>query len=126
MHVKGIEMRALYLDCFAGISGDMLLGALIACGVPKEHLQQELARLNLPGWNLHVDTVKRNGIGAVDILVEMHDAPTHGRHLADIEGILSGSSLPQRVQERALAVFRRLAEAEAKIHGTTPQKIHFH
>jgi len=126
MHVKGIEMRALYLDCFAGISGDMLLGALIACGVPKEHLQQELARLNLPGWNLHVDTVQRNGIGAVDILVEMHDAPTHGRHLAEIEGILSGSSLPQRVQERALAVFRRLAEAEAKIHGTTPQKIHFH
>ncbi|MGC8668045.1 MAG: nickel pincer cofactor biosynthesis protein LarC [Chthonomonadales bacterium] len=119
-------MRTLYLDCFAGIAGDMLLGAMLACGVEEERLRQELARLNVRGWKLRVENVQRNGIGAVDVSVDVEDAPHHHRHLADIEEIITSSSLPQRVQERAVAVFRRLAEAEAKIHGTTPQKIHFH
>lgn len=119
-------MRTLYLDCFSGIAGDMLLGALIACGAEEERLRQELARMAVSGWKLRVEKVERNGIGAVDVSVDVEDGHHHHRHLADIEEIIKGSSLSPQVQERALAVFQRLAAAEAKIHGTTPQKIHFH
>lgn len=119
-------MHLAYFDCFSGISGDMTLGALIACGVDPDDLRAELDKLNLSGWELEVQTVSRNGIGAVDVTVRVTEQQGHGRHLHNIKEILAGSDLSGSVKIKATAVFRRLAEAEAAIHQTTIEKIHFH
>jgi uncharacterized protein (TIGR00299 family) protein len=124
-------MRIAYFDCFSGVSGDMTLGALLACGaelgVSAEDCRADLARLNLPGWELDVQTVSRSGIGAQSVTVRQTiQDQGHGRHLSDIRAILEASDLPETVRGKALRVFSRLADAEAKIHQTTPDKIHFH
>jgi len=119
-------MIIAYFDCFSGVSGDMALGALIACGVDADDLRAELARLNLPGWKLDAQPTSLNGIGATDVTVTQTEEPQQGRHLADIEAILTASDLTDNVRQKASAVFRRLAEAEAKVHQTMPDRIHFH
>ncbi len=119
-------MRIAYFDCFSGISGDMTLGALLACGADEDALRAGLSRLNLPGWKLNVAETSKNGIGAKDVTVSITQEQGHGRHLRHIEEILSTSDISQPIQESALNVFRRLADAEAKIHQTTAERIHFH
>src|SRR5437016_2929314 len=120
------DLRIAYFDCFSGISGDMTLGALIACGVSLEDLRSDLRRLNLPGWNISAESVSRNGIGATDVTVSTAEERGHGRHLSDIAAILGESDLSDTTKNRALAIFSKLADAEAKIHQTTPDRIHFH
>lgn len=117
--------RVAYFDCFSGVSGDMLLGALVDAGLAVAELEADLGRLGLPGWSLQVSRVNKLGITGTKVTV-LAEEQHHHRHLADIERIVSGSGLPEPVQAVALQAFRRLAEAEAKIHGTTPDKIHFH
>jgi len=119
-------MRIAYFDCFSGVSGDMTLGALLACGVEADWLREELARLNLPGWRLDVAPTSQNGIGATDVTVAVTEEQGHGRHLHHIGEILAKSDIRPGIQAKALAVFSRLADAEAKIHQTTPDRIHFH
>lgn len=119
-------MRIAYFDCFSGISGDMALGALIACGISVDDLRSDLNHLGIRGWKLDARPTSQNGIGAVDVTVQSGDESAHGRHLSDIESILNSSDLPDVVCKRALAVFTRLAEAEARVHQTTPERIHFH
>jgi hypothetical protein len=119
-------MRIAYFDCFSGLSGDMTLGALIACGVEADYLQQQLALLNLPGWSLEAQPVQVNGIGATDVTIHPTEPPRAHRHLSDIAEILDNSALTDNVRTRSLAIFRRLAEAEARVHQTTPEKVHFH
>lgn len=122
-------MKVAYFDClFSGVSGDMTLGALLACdGADEAQFRQGLAALNVPGYELSIARVKREGITATDVDVRLLERDQgHGRHLSDIAAILGVSSLSQRVQEQALAVFTRLADAEAKIHGTNREEIHFH
>lgn len=115
-----------YLDCFSGISGDMLLGALLDAGVSVDALRAGLAALALPGYTLGAERVTDHGISGTRALVRLDaDDSTH-RHLADIEAILAAASLPPRARERALAIFRRLAEAEAAVHGTSIEEVHFH
>ena len=121
-------MKTAYFDCFSGISGDMMLGALLACaGADEARFRERLAALGVPGYELTIQTVKREGITATDVDVTLLETDQgHGRHLSDIAGILAQSRLSGRVQEQALAVFTRLADAEAKIHGTSRDEIHFH
>ena len=120
-------MKIAYFDCFSGVSGDMTLGALLACGADETEFRTKLAALNVPGYELTVNKVTREGIGATDIDVVLTAADQgHGRHLADIAAILENSGLSAWVRATALAVFTRLADAEAKIHGTTRDAIHFH
>ena len=121
-------MKTAYFDCFSGISGDMTLGALLACAGADEALfRDKLAALGVPGYELSIQTVKREGITATDVEVKLLETDQgHGRHLSDIAGILAQSRLSARVQGQALAVFTRLADAEAKIHGTSREEIHFH
>lgn len=120
-------MRIGYFDCFSGISGDMILGALLHAGVEPEAWQAELARLNVPGYEIKICTAVKEGISGIDVDVVLleHDQG-HGRHLADIEHILKSSGLSAQIQRRALGAFTHLAEAEAKIHAMTPDTIHFH
>ena len=120
-------MKALYLDCFAGISGNMLLGAFLDAGVPEVILREELAKLKLTGYELKVQQVDKVGISAMYADVElMHHHHHHHRHLPDIFAIIDKSGLEQSVKDDSKKVFLRLAEAEAKVHGTSIEKIHFH
>ena len=121
-------MKIAYFDCFSGVSGDMTLGALLACdGADETRFREQLAALNVPGYELHITRVKREGITATDVDVRLLEVDQgHGRHLSDIAAILGNSTLPAKVKDNALAVFTRLADAEAKIHGTTRDEIHFH
>jgi pyridinium-3,5-bisthiocarboxylic acid mononucleotide nickel chelatase len=118
-------MTLAYFDCFSGISGDMTLGALVDAGVSIDVLRSELKKLGLPGYELRAEKVKRAGIAAtkVHVIIEKKDRE---RHLADITAIINGSSLSAPIKERSIGIFNRLAEAEARVHGTTSEKIHFH
>ena len=117
----------LWLDCFSGISGDMLLGALLDAGLDLDALRAGLAALPLTGYTLEVERVTEHGISGARLYVRLDEqAPHVHRRLADITALLDAAQLLQRAHERALAVFRRLAEAEATIHGTTSDEVTFH
>jgi len=128
--------RLVYFDCASGASGDMLLGALVDLGLPIDSLRQELAKLPLGGYRLEARAVDRSGLRAtkVDVIIDQdmhhhqHEHP-HGhdhRGLRDILDLIGRSTLDTAVKERAAALFRRLAEAEAAVHGTSPEEVHFH
>lgn len=120
-------MKVAYFDCFSGISGDMTLGALLACGADEGVFRQALESLRVPGYRLHVRRRKVEGLMATDVDVELLEQDQgHGRHLSDIVEIYESSDLSPTVRKNALAIFTRLAEAEAKVHGTTIDQIHFH
>jgi len=119
-------MTLAYFDCFSGISGDMTLGALVDAGVSIDALRVELAKLNLSGYELKAKKVKRSGIAATRVTVIIDRNDQRSRYLADILSIIEASTLSQTVKEKSNRIFIRLADAEAKVHGTTPDKIHFH
>ncbi|RJQ30430.1 MAG: LarC family nickel insertion protein [Peptococcaceae bacterium] len=119
-------MRIAYFDCFAGISGDMCLGALVAAGADFETLKKELLKLPVTGYRLFYEKKKLDGVAAVDFLVDMGPEKQPARSLPEIERIIGGSALPEEVKAKSKAVFKRLAEAEAAVHGVTPEKVHFH
>jgi hypothetical protein len=118
-------MRTLYFDCFAGASGDMILGALIAAGVEPQDLQQQLVLLGISGYSIEFETVDRSGISATYARVQIPHEHAH-RHLSDILKIIYGSRLSENVKERAAGIFSRLAEAEARVHNEPIEQIHFH
>lgn len=117
--------RIAYLDCFSGVSGDMLLGALLDAGLPLEELRAELSRLPLGGYTLHSRRVRRAGIAATQALVEAAEGEPP-RTLPEILRIIDSSSLPAADRQRGAEVFRRLAEAEAKVHGEGVESVHLH
>lgn len=149
-------MKTLFFDAFAGISGDMTLGALVDLGVPFEFLRDELAKLGLEGYELSTRRVSRAAIDCakVDVRLESdhhHPEPDHHHHhahdhhhddhhhdhhheehhhehrgLTDIDDIINRSSLSDRVKTRAIAIFKKLAAAEGKVHGISPEKVQFH
>jgi len=114
-----------WLHPFAGIAGDMTLGALLDAGAELSFVVSTLEGLNVDGWSLTTEQVDRNGIRATRAVV---DAPEqhHHRHWSDIRSMLEQASLPERVRTRALAVFETLAIAEGKVHGLPPDEVHFH
>ena len=117
----------LYFDCQAGISGDMTVAALLDLGVPLEYLQTELAKLSLPpdSYALSINRTERQHTAALKFDVAVHDHHTH-RHYAGIDGMICSSALPEPVRETAAKIFRRLAEAEAQVHGVAIEDVHFH
>lgn len=158
-------MKILYLDIFSGISGDMLIGALIDLGVDPHKLERELKKLKLDGYHLHVARKQKSGIEGVKFDVHLADAhehhhdhghePQHGHHhdhkhvhahehhhhehdeehehhhddsrtFAEIKKLITKSKLSLWVKRKSVAVFQRIAEAEGKIHGMPPAKVHFH
>ena len=118
-------MKTLYFDCFAGASGDMILGALVAAGVSANELKDQLALLNVQGYAIDFQTVNRSGISATYARVQT--APEHAhRHLSDILKIIYDSQLSDSVKARAAKIFSRLAEAEARVHNQPIENVHFH
>jgi len=119
-------MRIGYFDCFSGASGDMILGTLVDAGLDVAELQALIDRLGVPGIRFAVEQVRRGAFRGT--LVRVH-ADEHGhphRRLPDIQRILDQADLPGRVRDDAIKIFTRLAEAEASVHGTTPDAVHFH
>ena len=118
-------MRIAYLDCASGISGDMLLGALIDAGVGLDAMRRAIDSLELPGCRLTVDEVRRGGFRAARATVHV-EAEQTARHLADILRILGRANLTDTQKKHAETVFHRLAEAEAAVHGIDVEQVHFH
>jgi uncharacterized protein (TIGR00299 family) protein len=119
--------RIVYFDCASGASGDMLLGALVDLGLPLELLRAELARVPLAGYGVEAHRVHRAGLHATKVEVRVDAGAGAGhRGLREILGLIERSDLEGAVKERVAALFRRLATAEAAVHGTEPEKVHFH
>lgn len=128
-------MKIAYLDCFAGISGDMFLGALLDAGLDQKYLIQELEKLNIHGYTLRIHQKEKMGISATKLDVNIEGGDHHGheghshhlhRGLTEIKSLISNSTLPEKVKGLAVTIFTRLGEAEAKVHGIPVDKIHFH
>jgi len=139
-------MKTLYLDIFSGISGDMFVAALIDLGVDARRLERELKKLKLGGYHLHVTCGQKSGIAGVKFDVHLeadhhhthhdhshtHEPDKHDHHheeqrtFADIKTLISRSRLSVWVKKKSIAVFRRIAEAEGKIHGQPADQVHFH
>ncbi len=149
-------MKIAYFDCFCGIAGDMALAALLDCGAPLAELKQDLASLAVEDWDIRADDVLRSGIHGVKVTItqngqsdadelaaahEHHHAHEHshegehshehrhhhhGRSMAEIRALIENSELKPRVQRDALAIFEKIAVAEAKMHHASPDEVHFH
>lgn len=119
-------MKAMYLDCFSGISGNMFLGALLDAGVPLDYLKTELSKLQVGGYKLEVERVSKRGIASCHVDVAMRRWFQPKRNLSQIVNLIEQSILPMNVKEQSIAVFRRLGAAEAKVHGMELEKVHFH
>ncbi|MEK6283473.1 MAG: nickel pincer cofactor biosynthesis protein LarC [Acidobacteriota bacterium] len=118
-------MRTLYFDCFAGASGDMILGAMVAAGVDQRQLKEQIALLGVEGYSIDFQTVDRSGISATYARVQVPHEHKH-RHLSDILKIIYESGLSVSVKDRAAKIFSRLAEAEARVHNEPIERVHFH
>ena len=120
-------MTIAYFDCFNGAGGDMIVASLIHAGANADALRDRLAALGLNGYALSIDPVSRGGIAATQFNVKLDaKAKQPHRHLKHVVEIIDGSKLPAGVREKATRIFERLAEAEARVHGTTIEKVHFH
>lgn len=141
-------MKTIYLDCFSGISGNMLLGAFLGAGVPQDYLEAELRKLRLPeAWALSVRPVSKAGIRAVNAQVkegcelkaeaagaqdagenapESHEPHCQHRSWQNICALIRESGLPAPVKETSLGIFQKIAEAEGKVHGRAPEEVTFH
>lgn len=118
-------MRILYFDCFSGISGDMILGALIDLGFEPHELQNELDKLGLQGWHLEVNKISRQGLIGTQakVIIENVEAP---RKFAELISIVSNSSLDDLVKSKSQAVLERIGKVESKIHGEHTSSLHLH
>jgi len=119
-------MKILSYDCFSGISGDMNLGAMIDLGVDKTYLISELNKINLAGWELIVQKDQRHGITGTKVTVKQTRHEHAHRHFSDIEKIVNDSSLDIKTKELSLKIFMKIATAEALVHGTSIDHVHFH
>ncbi|HEV2765559.1 MAG TPA: nickel insertion protein, partial [Pyrinomonadaceae bacterium] len=118
-------MKTLYFDCFAGASGDMVLGALVGAGADERALVGQLQLLGVSGFEVSFEKVDRSGISATLARVRTEEQHHH-RHLSDILNIIEASRLSEGVRRRAALIFTRLAEAEARVHGVEVGRVHFH
>lgn len=120
-------MNVVYVDASMGASGDMIVGALLDLGADFEALQQALTSLGVEGYQLHARSVTKGGIAATQFTVELDPGIRQPhRHLRHVVEIIESGSLPEAVKAASIETFERIAEAEARVHGTTIEKVHFH
>jgi pyridinium-3,5-bisthiocarboxylic acid mononucleotide nickel chelatase len=118
-------MNIAYFDCFSGISGDMVLGALVDAGCDLTQVEAQLCQLPVRGFKISAEKVVRRGLAATLVKVDSSEHHHH-RSLFDILQLIEHSQLPTRVAERASQIFRRLGEVEARVHSVPIEKVHFH
>ncbi len=120
-------MKTAHFDCFAGASGDMIIGSLLDAGLDLEILRTEIEKLALDGVSLYSHKTVKNGISGTKFVVkEEPSSCRHHRNFKDIESIIGSSELSSYVQESSIRIFKALALAEAKIHGVSMEEVHFH
>lgn len=119
-------MNIAYFDCFAGISGNMILGALISLGVPADFLEENIRNLPLDAFHIEMSTVGRMGIHGSHVHVAVADKDKPARNYGDIRSLIDNSVLSDRVKGLSLEVFGRLADVEALIHNIPKEDVHFH
>jgi len=119
-------MKILYFDCFSGISGDMAVGAMLDLGISPLVFKRELARLKIKGLSVVIKKTKKNSIAGTDFSVKTGEKHVHGRHLQEIIKIINSSRIAPAAKELSIRVFNEIGRAEAKVHGTSVDKIHFH
>lgn len=120
-------MKIAYFDCFAGISGDMTLGALIGAGVDPGRLRERIAGLEVGGYRIEVGRRIKGPIEATDVHVLLDETPLpYRRRLKEIRETIRSANLSDRVKQTAGRIFTRLAEAEGRVHGRSPEEVHFH
>ncbi len=119
-------MKIAYFDCSSGISGDMILGALVDAGAPFDKLKEGLSQLSIDGYTMTATTVLKKGVRAtkVDVVIEGPDLP--GRPLNDLREIISDSALDNEIKTKSISIFQRLAEAESVVHNCPVEDVHFH
>ncbi|MCL2259304.1 MAG: nickel pincer cofactor biosynthesis protein LarC [Proteobacteria bacterium] len=122
---EAVVDKRLFLECIGGISGDMCLGAFLDLGVEEGAFLEQLKTLPLGGWSLRRETQHRHHLQGTRVVVEAEEEGIH-RHLSDIEALVEASGLSSKAKALSLEVFRRLAEAEGKVHGMAPEEVHFH
>lgn len=118
-------MRILYVDCFAGISGDMTLGALIDAGADLNYVESELNKIDIEPFTLRWETVNKQGITALKAHVDTTPSHHH-RTYTDIVSLIKQAGFHDKVTEISLAIFKKIGEAESKIHQQPLEKVHFH
>ncbi len=118
-------MKIAYLDCFSGVSGNMLLGALLECGVPRAYFNELFSQLDLSGYRLDISRATSHGFASSTVRIILEQQKAH-RHLSDIHTLLEQAPLDTKITTKAYQVFQALAAAEAEVHGTTPEQVHFH
>ena len=118
-------MKALYFDCFSGISGDMVLGAFLDLGIEEEYLKSELAKLHLDHYEIFAEKTVKKGISGTHCHVIAEEEHVH-RHFSDIRCMIENSDLDETVKSTAIAIFKRVAEAEGAVHGVPADHVHFH
>ena len=119
-------MKTAFFDCFSGISGDMVVGALLDLGLDFEYLKKELKKLQITDYKLEVKRVKRCGISGVKFNVNVNFHKQHHRNLPDINIIIERSKLDNEVKKLSKAIFYKIAKAEAKAHSVRIENVHFH
>lgn len=119
------NMKIAYFDLISGVSGDMILGALVDAGLPIEQLHHSLQALKIKDFTIQAQAVSKNGFRATKVWVHVEENIPH-RHLPDINAIITSSDLPAHIQEQAVGIFNRLGAVEAGIHGTSLEEVHLH
>jgi len=120
-------MRIAYFDCFSGAAGDMIVASLLDAGADPQALHDALASLGVAGYHVAISKCNKQGFAATRFSVALDpDANQPHRHLAQIEKIVQASTLGAAVKSKSCKIFMRLAQAEAAVHGTTPDRVHFH
>jgi uncharacterized protein (TIGR00299 family) protein len=114
-----------YFDCFSGIAGDMILGALVDCGLKISYLKKELQKLDLSGYKIYAKEVKYNNITGTDVTIDIEETHTH-RNLSDINRIIEKSKLENSIKKQSKEIFYNLAKAESKVHNINIEDVHFH
>ncbi len=118
-------MKIAYFDCFAGISGDMILGALLDCGLDEKLWRDNLSLLPISSYEIKVSSVTKHHLTGKKVDIDIKESQKH-RNLSDILKIINESSLDTDIKEKAGLIFNRLATAEGKVHGKSPEEVHFH
>ena len=118
-------MIIAYFDCFSGICGDMILGALIDLGLDQDYFLKEIKKLGLSGYDISISSIEKNHISAKDVLISVtNDQPS--RSYLDIKNLIEESSLDVRVKDKSIEIFKKLAKVEGKIHNKPYEEVHFH
>lgn len=119
------HLTIAYFDCFSGIAGDMILGALIDAGFKVSILEKELKKLDLSGYKINVKKISCNHVAGTDVNIEIKDVHSR-RSLSDIKNLIKNSGLDKQIKQQSINIFQRLGEAESKVHDIPIEEVHFH